>query len=1065
MALDCKSAWAGALTSTSVRVVADTAPPTNGSLLVADNEAMTGAVTIGPVTATANGILAFTVTGLTPDTQYWYVVDAGGLNVSYKGTFRTHPGPIGEPASYIFGAAGDAGLTGVGDDSYITSQVSNNPVFDTMRAQSAAEGWGWFSHLGDIHYRNYNVNDPDLFRAAYDENHNFNLGFNPAARQGMFLRGQAITYIWDDHDFGGNDSNRTVASNPAANLVYRECVPHYPLGSGGSTGIYQSWQVGRVLYVATDSRSFRDPNSDPQGPSKTLLGTAQKTWLENLLMTARDTGAEALVWQSSSRWIGGSDTYSSFEHERDQLVQMFGDTGWLERMLFMTADEHALSICSGPYNPYGRFPMFMFASMDSSYGSNSTAIYDVGQNQGRQQYGTMRVADNGHTLSLTGTGYINGTLWKAHTKHVHVGSRVIALDYSLAHISDPFEPTDDDQRTRNLITAKRENGGEYTYAAEDGPKSVQDAPDGAGEYDDSVTVNVASDEQLPDQASWRARLGTIDEDRFPAITVDLRRNPDLAELLAGLNLGDRIVIENPPEELPPDTINQIAEGGTTRLSIERWQAELNASPGAPYTVAQLPAPQILSLGTFEGGGLDGFTGQGGASIAPAAAPGIPPFGGSWAVQITPDGVTASGGARGPMTEPGTVIPGEEYTASCWAYSPAGWSDLRAVIDYYDAAGGFLSTPLGSAVAVPAGQWTLLLLTSTAPASSSRLQVRARHGATPTAGDVWYAARITAREKRATGYSAGPNRPNRLDTTSSRLVTAVDADDTELLVHTEQTGIFDRAPWIISAGLDDAPNLKPTQFPFDLRLGGESVRASAIKPFAYDSFTRTVGAGSWGTSDGGQAWTLVGGTNSERSVNGTRGLVNLPSAPTTLRFQLLPGVIGDCDIRVRMSVDQVATGASIVPGVLLRYTGTGAYYRARIHFGTGGGMFVSVTRDTTQIGSAPALPYTYIANDEFELRVRLIGHRVLMRVWRVGTLEPHIWHFDTEVTANTIAAGQVGVTASAFAGNTNVSPNLRFDRYEVISPQRITVARSINTVIKAQAAGTPIALAQPAHVAL
>lgn len=482
-------------------------------------------------------------------------------------------------------------------------------------------------------------------------------------------------------------------------------------------------------------------------------------------------------------------------------------------------------------------------------------------------------------------------------------------------------------------------------------------------------------------------------------------------------------------------------------------------------VAQLPAPQILTAGAFEGGGLDGFTGQGGAVIAPVAAPGLPPFGGAWAVQITPDGVTASGGARGPMTDAGTVIPGKEYTASCWAYSPAGWSDLRAVIDYYDAAGGFLSTPLGSAVVVPAGQWTLLLLTSTAPASASRMQVRARHGGTPTVGDVWYAARITARERRATGYSAGPNRPNRLDTTSSLLVAAVDADDTELLVHTMQTGIFDHAPWIISAGLADAPNLKPQQFPFDLRLGGENVRASACKPFAYDSFTRSVGAGSWGTSDGGQAWSLVGGTNSERSVNGSRALVNLPSAPTTLRFQLLPGIIGDCDIRVRISVDQVATGASIVPGVLLRYTGTGAYYRARIHFGTGGGMFVSVTRDTTQIGSAPAVPYTYVANDEFELRVRLVGHRVLMRVWRVGQAEPHIWHFDVEVTANTIAAGQVGTTASAFAGSTNVSPNIRFDRFEVISPQRFTVARSINTVIKAQAAGTPISLAQPAHVPL
>lgn len=910
MALDCKSVWAGALTDTSVRVVADTAPPTNGSLLVADNEAMTGAVTIGPVTATINGILDFSVTGLDPDTQYWYVVDAGGLNVSYKGTFRTHPGAAGEPLSYIFGAAGDAGLVGAGNDSYITSAVSNNPVFDTMRLQCAAEGWAWFSHLGDLHYRNYNVNDPGLFRAAYDENHNFNLGFNPAARQGMFLRGQAITYVWDDHDFGGNDSNRTVASNPAANLAYRECVPHYPLGSGGSTGIYQSWQVGRVLYVATDSRSFRDPNSAPQTPSKTLLGTAQKAWFENLLTTARNDGAEALVWQSSSRWIGGTDTFSSFEHERAELVQMFGDTGWLNRMIFMTADEHALSVCSGPYNPYGRFPMFMFASMDSSYGTNSTAIYDVGQNQGRQQYGTMRVADNGHTISLTGTGYINGSVWKAYTKHVHVGGTLIALDYTAGDVSEPFEPTDDDQKVRNEITASRVDGGEYTYSKLEGPNNVNDPaedPDGIGVYDEGVQLNVATDEQLPDMASWRVHLGTADEDRYPSVRIDLAKNPDLADAMTGLYLGDRITVATPPPWMAPDTINLIAEGGTETIGHPNdWDVVLNASPGSPWIVAQLPA---------------------------------------------------------------------------------------------------------------------------------------------------------------SAASAGPNRPNRLDTARSQLVNAVGAADTELIVHTVQNGIFDRAPWIISAGLADAGNLKPTQFPFDLKLGGEVVRATAIKPLAYDSFTRTVAAGSWGTSDGGQAWTLVGGTTTERSVDGSRGLVNLPSAPSTLRFQLLPTAVGDCDIRTRLSVDQVATGASMVPGVLLRYNGTSAYYRARIHFGVSGGMFASVTRDTTQVGGTPTLPYTYAALDEFELRVRLIGHRILMRVWRVAAPEPHIWHHDQEITANTIAAGQVGCTASAFAGLTNVSPNIRFDRYEVITPQRVTVTRSINTVVKAQAAGTAVSLAQPATVAL
>jgi len=1059
MALSVKSIWAGALTATSVRVIADTAPATAGTLKVADNAAMTGPVSIGPVSPTAEGILAFTVTGLTPDTRYWYLVNDGADNPSYTGTFRTHPGPVGEPASYIFGAAGDAGLTGDGDESTITNAVSNGLVFPTMTAQSLAEDWAWFSHLGDLHYRNITTNDPTLFRAAYDDNFNYNLGFNPGARQGTFLRGQAITYIWDDHDFGGNNSDRTVASRPAAQQVYRECVPSYPLAD--AAGIYQAWQVGRVLYVATDSRSFRDPNSNPTTPTKTMLGTAQKTWMENLLTTS---SAEALVWQSSSRWVGGTDTWNDFSYERAEMIQMFGDTGWLDRMLFMTADMHSVSICTGPNNPYGRFPMFMFAGMDAGAWSTGPE-YDLGSIAGRRQYGTMRVQDNGHTIALTGTGYHDGAVLMQHTLYVDVGSPILALNYTARHISPPLEPTDDDQGLRNQITAQRQDGGEYTYPKTTGPLNINDPADdddGVGIYDEGVTRNVATDAQLPDQASWAVHLGTVDESRYPTVHVDLAANPGLADQVSALNLGDRATIANPPAWLPPDQIDLIVEGGTETIGLYDWDVELNASPGAPWTVAQLPSPQTLVRGSFETG-LDGFTGEGGAAVARIASPGVPPSGGAWSVRITPDGVTATGGAVGTLTATSTVIPGEDYLVTMWAYSAAGMADVRPAVHWYNQAGTFLSSVGAAQPALPAGVWTLMSTVVTAPAGAERVRARARHGGTPAASAVWYADEIRVDEVRATGYSAGPNKPNRWDTSGALLVNAVTNSDTELVVHTQQNGIFARAQWINSAGLTA---VYPTHFPFDLRLGGEVVRATAIKPLAYDTFTRTVAAGSWGTGDGGQAWTLVGGvSSSERSVDGTRGLVTLTSSPSSLRFQTLPTSVGDSEIRARLSVTQVATGASIVPGVLMRYVDASNFYRGRIHFSTGGAMYVSATRDTTQLITETQLPYTYAANDEFEMRVRLVGHRILIRVWPVGKSEPERWHHDATVTTNTIAAGQVGTTASAFSGNTNASPVCRFDQFEVITPQRVTVQRSINTVVKAQTANAAVSLAQPAAVAL
>src|SRR5690606_1048785 len=293
----------------------------------------------------------------------------------------------------------------------------------------------------------------------------------------------------------------------------------------------------------------------------------------------------------------------------------------------------------------------------------------------------------------------------------------------------------------------------------------------------------------------------------------------------------------------------------------------------------------------------------------------------------------------------------------------------------------------------------------------------------------------------------------------------DTDDTLLTVLTPQDGIYDRAPWIISEGLADSPNLLPTHLPLDVALNGEIVEVSAISPFTYDSFARVVAAGSWGTADSGKAWTLAGGTDSERSVDGTYGLVNLPSSPSTIRFQLQPGEVGDCEIRAILSADQVATTESMIPSILLRYQDGSNYYRARLHFGTSGNMFTSITRTVTAVGSAPLLPYTHAANDEFHVRVRLSGHRVLIPVWPVESVEPDVWHNDRTITDTPIAAGRIGTTVSTFAGNTNVSPTIRIRDYQVENVQEMTVTRSINGVARSHAASTDVQLARTAIVAL
>ncbi|MFJ3923007.1 hypothetical protein [Streptomyces sp. NPDC090022] len=295
----------------------------------------------------------------------------------------------------------------------------------------------------------------------------------------------------------------------------------------------------------------------------------------------------------------------------------------------------------------------------------------------------------------------------------------------------------------------------------------------------------------------------------------------------------------------------------------------------------------------------------------------------------------------------------------------------------------------------------------------------------------------------------------LDTDGSTLYDAVTSSATSFVVHTTQA----------STGLKPVWTTDPTDFPIDLRLGGEVVTATAAAPLAADDFNRTVGAGGWGTASDGHTYTLTGGNASDRSVASNRGVVTLAAPTTTLRHQVVSETCGDCDVRVAVSVSATATGGPLSAAITTRYTGSSDNYRLRIEFTTSSVIRLTVTRGGTAVGSSVTTTLAYSAGTVIQARARVIGHRVLGRVWATGTQEPALWHIDETISSSTISSGQVALTAVALTGNTNTNPEIRFDDWTVETPQRVTVTRSVNGVVKAHSAGTDIRLATPPILAL
>jgi phosphodiesterase/alkaline phosphatase D-like protein len=390
--------WVGGVTSTEATIKAGVADGGTAQLVVSQNSSLSSPLEFLPRVLGASGemkVLAFDLTGLAPDRQFHYALRINGSIVAERqGRFRTFP-IEGNPASFTFACAGDA------KGGEIFSSFSNHRVFDLIRAEDPL----FFIHLGDLHYDNVDsaklADHIDAYRGVLNEE-----------RQALLYRNVPLAYIWDDHDFCGNASNRESKGRRAARLAYQRAVPHYPLVEGkGDVAIYQTFTVGRVRFLLTDTRSERTPRKDPDSKAKSILGARQKQWLKDRLRKDKDT-FPLQVWVNSVPWIGDpqvedddTDAWFSYQTERAEMGSFIENNG-INNVFMLCADAHMIALDDGSNNRgatgTGGFPVFYAAPLDRPNSKKgepfSHGIFD----DHKGQYGLITINDaGGETVQVT----------------------------------------------------------------------------------------------------------------------------------------------------------------------------------------------------------------------------------------------------------------------------------------------------------------------------------------------------------------------------------------------------------------------------------------------------------------------------------------------------------------------------------------------------------------------------------------------------------------------------------------------------------------------------------------
>lgn len=259
------------------------------------------------------------LSGLQPWTEYYYDVLVDGKRTMGKALpkFRTNPRP-GQATSFSVGFGGGARYWS-----------DKERIWDTI----AKERPHAFLFLGDNLY----IDEPDWRgkqRAMY-----YRRQLRPEFQR---LTSSAATYsIWDDHDFGKNDtSGGPDRFKPKWKLpawkVFKENWVNPSYGGGPEQpGCWYRFSIGDVEFFMTDGRYYRSFKNG------TMLGPVQKKWLMDSLS---ESTATFKVIASGTLWTkhadkGGADSWWGVKEEREEILSLI-DREKIPGVILLSADRH-----------------------------------------------------------------------------------------------------------------------------------------------------------------------------------------------------------------------------------------------------------------------------------------------------------------------------------------------------------------------------------------------------------------------------------------------------------------------------------------------------------------------------------------------------------------------------------------------------------------------------------------------------------------------------------------------------------------------------------------------------
>ncbi len=334
------------VTDTSAVIFCRTNQASEITLEYSSDPGMIGSVTTrGFLTSSEYDYVAhIPITGLTPLTRYHYSFVINGVTIGQESeySFWTFPQET-DPVDHSFAVVSDAS-----NDRFRPSFVYDdinmlNPNFMVV--------------LGDFDHRDPGrMSDPadvEDWRRMYREKiHNSVAGGSFAEYIGNSI---PVCWMWDDHDYGDNNSDMYAVWKPLATRAFREYHPNYPLANSDGGNWYRFRCAQSEIFVL-DLRSQRDFYLDWDNEKKSMLdgngiSDGQKDWLLNGLRQSTATWKFILSTVPFNPTVVKFDSWYGYQTEQAEIVD-FITANDIRNVIIVSADIHTGGAIDDGTNSY-----------------------------------------------------------------------------------------------------------------------------------------------------------------------------------------------------------------------------------------------------------------------------------------------------------------------------------------------------------------------------------------------------------------------------------------------------------------------------------------------------------------------------------------------------------------------------------------------------------------------------------------------------------------------------------------------------------------------------------------